>query len=250
MGIRKTTKLSWTLAVAHFKLRNEGSYLGILWYLLNPILLFGLLLFVFSDRLGNEIEYYPLYLLLGIIMFNFFRKATVEATTLIRENGIIKSINFPREALPGSMILRNLFSHFFEIFLFVLLMIFLDIPPIQIIWYPIILLFFSVFIFGMALILSSLSAHFVDLGNLWSFGSNLIWFGTPIFYSIGGQTKLFYANLFNPVYYFITIARDSIIYNEIPELWMVIGAVLYALISLVVGLVVFNRLKRRFAELI
>ena len=69
--LKKTITLSVALARAHFKLRNEGIYLGIAWYLLNPLLLFAILFFVFSDRLGSSIPYYPAYLFLGIIMFNY-----------------------------------------------------------------------------------------------------------------------------------------------------------------------------------
>ncbi|MBD3260723.1 MAG: ABC transporter permease, partial [Candidatus Altiarchaeales archaeon] len=69
--------LSLSIAEAEFKLRNEGSYLGILWYLLEPLLMFILLLFVFSKSLGQDIPHYPLYLLVGIIVFNFFQKVTL-----------------------------------------------------------------------------------------------------------------------------------------------------------------------------
>src|SRR3989344_1389723 len=93
--------LSFGLAKTEFKLRNEGSYLGILWYLLNPILTFGILYLIFADRLGNNIAAYPAYLLLGIIMFNVFQSATVEATkSILKEyHYLIKSIQFPRESL-------------------------------------------------------------------------------------------------------------------------------------------------------
>src|SRR4030042_3140482 len=96
MKLRHFLDLSLEIAKSSFKLRNEGSYLGIFWYLLNPLLLFLLLLLVFSDRLGNSIPSYPLYLLLGIVIFNFFQQATTESTKIIvRDYGeLIKSINF------------------------------------------------------------------------------------------------------------------------------------------------------------
>ena len=78
MRLKKFIELSFALAKAQFKLRNEGSYLGIFWYILNPIFIFSLLLLIFSTRVGQGIPHYPLYLLLGIIMFNFFQTATIE----------------------------------------------------------------------------------------------------------------------------------------------------------------------------
>ncbi|MCH7640633.1 ABC transporter permease [Patescibacteria group bacterium] len=110
-----TIRLSLALAKANFKLRNEGTYLGILWYLLNPLLLFALLFLIFFDRLGQNIEQYPLYLLLGIIMFNFFQQATTEATKIIDQNRhLIKSINFPKESLIASIISTTFSRGFVE----------------------------------------------------------------------------------------------------------------------------------------
>jgi len=252
MGIKNVLGLSLSLAKAGFKLKNEGSYLGILWYLLNPLLMFALLLLIFSNRLGGNIPNYPLYLLLGIIMFNFFQKATTESTKTITKDyrGIIKSINFPRESLIAALVLKTFFSHLFEIVLFIVFLLIFKNSLIGMIFYPIMLIFFCFFVFGSCLILSALTVYFVDLENIWLFVSRLIWLGTPIFYAIGGQTKLFYVNLLNPLYYFITIARELIIYTKIPELWMILGAIGYSLLFLIIGLLIFNKLKIKFAEMI
>lgn len=248
--IKSILGLSLSLAKVEFKERNEGSYLGIFWYLLNPLLLFLLLLLVFLDRVGTDIPSYPLYLLLGIIIFNLFQRATIDSMKAIRESRVlIKSINFPRESLVSAIVLKGLFSHIFEIILFIVFALFFKASIIGIIFYPLILLFFCIFVFGISLLLSSLVVYFIDLDNIWIFVSRLIWLGTPIFYAIAGQTRLFYANLFNPTYYFITIARDLIIYTKMPEIWMVIGAIVYSILSLVVGLLVFNKLKTKFAEM-
>jgi lipopolysaccharide transport system permease protein len=243
--------LSLQLAKAQFRIRNEGSYLGILWYLLNPLLLFILLYLIFSTRLGKGIPHYPLFLLLGIIMFNFFQSFSTESAGIIRSNSnVIKSIIFPRESLIGASVLRALFSHIFEIIVLIIFFLFFKISIINFIFYPLILIFFIVFCFGIGLFLSSLSVYFIDLNNIWHFAVRLIWFGTPIFYAIEGQTRLFYLNLFNPIFYFITITREILIYNKIPELEMILGMISFTLLSLFIGLLFFNKLKGRFAELI
>lgn len=249
--IRNIIELTFALAKAEFKLRNEGSYLGILWYLLNPLLLFLLLLLVFSDRVGVNIPSYPIYLLLGIIIFNFFQAATIESAKVIHVNRwILKSINFPREVLVSSIILKTIFSHIFEIILLIVFLLFYRVPISGVLFYPFILIFFCIFIYGASLILSAIAVYFVDLENIWAFVVRLIWLGTPIFYAIGGQTKLFYISLFNPMYYFITIARDFIVYMKMPELWMIAGAIFYSVLSLIIGILIFNRLKIKFAEMI
>ncbi len=243
--------LSLVIAVTEFKLKNEGSYLGIFWYLLNPLLTFLLLLAIFATRLGEGIPHYPLYLLLGIIVFNFFQQTTTESTKIIHQNNnIIKSINFPQESLIGAVILKNLFSHILEIILFLIISLFLKAPITGILFYPWVLLIFSLFCFGVSLALSALTVHFVDLENIWAFIWRLMWFGTPIFYTIAGQTRLFLLNLLNPLYYFITITRDLVIYAKTPESWLLLAACCYSLLALIVGFSVFSRLKSKFAELI
>lgn len=243
-------RLSLSLAKFKFKLRNEGSYLGIIWYLLNPLLLFTLLFLVFSDRIGNNIPKYPLYLLIGIIMFNFFQSTTLESSRIILENrGLIKSIKFPLESLVFSTVIKTIFSHFFEMIVFVLFFFIINANIKGILFYPLILLVFSTFVYGLSLALSALTVYFVDFSNIWSFITRLLWFATPIFYEIGGQNRLMFLNLFNPLYYYITIAREVIIYNNIPELWLITGAIFYALISLIAGIIIFREVKFKFAEM-
>jgi len=242
--------LSYQLAKAEFKLRNEGSYLGILWYLLNPLLTFLLLLLIFEDRLGKGIPKYPLYLLLGIIMFNFFQQATQESVRVIWRNSVIKSLNFPKETLVMSNVLKIIFSHAFELLLFIFVLIIYGNFNSGILIYLIILFFLFIFVYGFSLMLASLSVYFVDLNNIWTFVSRLVWLGTPIFYAVEGQTRLGILNLFNPMYYFITVSRDIIIYSRIPEMWVVLGMMIYSFLFLIAGMFIFNKLKYKFAELI
>jgi len=90
--------LSLSLAKVKFKLRNEGSYLGVFWYLLSPLAMFLILLSLRGLTNKNPIEYYPIYLLLGLIVFNLFRYATTISTNAIRGNaGLIKSLKINLE---------------------------------------------------------------------------------------------------------------------------------------------------------
>jgi ABC-2 type transport system permease protein len=248
--LKSVLGLSFQLAKAEFKLRNEGSYLGIFWYLLNPLLVFGLLLLVFSDRLGNDIPKYPLYLLLGVVMFNFFQSSTVDSvTSMIRDyRWVIKSINFPLESLAASIVLKNLFSHFFEIIFFAIFLIFFKVSLVGVVYYLFILILLCSFIFGASLFLASLTVYFVDLESIWSFAVRLLWLGTPIFYAIAGQTKLYYINLLNPMYYFITVARDIVIYAKMPDGLLTSGMIFYTLLSLFAGILIFKKLKNKLAE--
>lgn len=243
--------MSLTLAKYNFKLKNEGSYIGIFWYLLNPLLLFTLLFFVFGDRLGLGIANYPAYLLLGVVMFNFFQQTTKESTRIIMSSAdTIKFIHFPREVLVISMVIKNAFSHIFEIAAFVIIMIFLGSSLYGIVFYPLLFILLFLFTLGISFLFSSIAVYFTDLDNIWLFVSYLLWLATPIFYEIGNQGRLLLFNMFNPLFYFITLGREIIIYSRVPELWILGGALFYSAISLTVGLFVFRRLKNGFAEMI
>ena len=250
MSLKRIFGVSLSLAKAEFKLKNEGTWLGNLWYVLGPLLTFILLLNIFQDRLGVDIPNYPLYLLIGILVFNYFGNITKSSTRAIRDNSLIRGIVFPKESIIFSKVFGNLFSHLFEILILIFFLLFFGISLKGLIFYPIILVIVSLFSLGIGLILASIGVYIFDLDNLWIFASTFLWFVTPIFYEIGGQGRLSILNLFNPMYYFITIARDLMIYMRMPELWMILMAIFYTLFSLLVGLLIFNKLKVKFAELI
>lgn len=251
-NIVRITFLSIALAKAEFKLRHEGSYLGIFWYLLNPLLTFLLLFLVFSTRLGQNISSYPLYLLLGIIMFNLFQAATFDSTKILTDSRrIIRAVKLPLEVLVASLVIKYLFSHILEMIVFLIFLIFSQVSLFGVAFYLPLLLFFSLFIYGVCLMLSALSVYFTDLENVWLFASRLLWLATPIFYAIEKQSTLFFTmNLLNPLYYFITAARDIVIYTKMPELWITLGILFWTSLFLISGIIMFSKLKRKFAEII
>ena len=242
-------RLSWRLAVVDFNLRNEGSRLGNVWYLLNPLFLFLVLFLICFDRLGGSIPSYPAYLILGILPFTFFVRTTMDSTRAILGNNLIKSIYFRREALVLSVILKNIFSHAFEVVVFFTLLFFLGVPWYGIFIYVPILFFLSLFSYGVSLFLAALTIYFADLGNIWQFSLTLLWFGTPIFYAVEGQMWLFLPNLLNPLYHFITAARDSIVYGVFPTLWVIVMIIIYTAVSVAVGSFVFKRFEKKFPEM-
>jgi ABC-type polysaccharide/polyol phosphate export permease len=249
MSLKKFWNLSFYLSKAQFRIRNEGSFLGILWYLLNPLLFFALLFFIFSNNLGADIKYYPLYLFLGLIMFNFFQASTNDAIYIIRGNKhLLKSINFPRASFIAGSVLKFLYSNLFEFLVFIIFVLILGASITNILFYPLILIFFIIFIFGISLFIGSISVYFLDFGNIWSFFCSLLWFATPIFYTLDTHPLLSKLSYANPLYYFITATRDLVIYNEFPPLIIIIGIIILSILSLLFGLIVFNKLKDRFTE--
>ena len=248
-GLKKMWALGWSLAKTNFKLRNEGSYLGLLWYILHPLFLFLILMFVFGKNLGTGIESYPIYLLLGLIMYNFFSGATGQATKIIMENaGFIKSIKLSYVSFVLSSILQFIFSHIFEIIVFTVFLLFYNMPLRFLVFYPFIFALFCIFIFGVSMILATLGVYVNDLDNVWSVLLSLVWFSTPIFYAVNFEGFRLHYLIFNPVYYFITIARDVVIYGRMPQNWVILGVIAYSVLFLVIGFIVFNKFKSKIAE--
>lgn len=249
--VKSILGLSLSLAKAQFKLRNEGSYLGVFWYLLEPLVLFIIILGIRAAFVNDDIAYYPLYLLLGLIMFNFFSGTTARATRIITSNaGFIKSIKVSYESLVVSEILEGVFSHFFEIILLILFMLIFGVPLITIIFYPLIFIFLFFFVLGLSFILTTLGAYINDLDNVWRVITRLLFFATPLFYVINEGSLIYTFNLFNPIFYFITISRDIMIYNKIPELWIITTAIGFSFVFFILGLIIFKKYKSKFAEIV
>ncbi len=111
--VRRFWGLIWMLAVTDFKLRFFGSALGYVWTLMRPLLLFGVLYFVFTEvvRLGGDIKHYPVYLLSSIVMFTFFSETTSRGvTSLVERENLLRKVRFPRLVIPLSVSLHALFN--------------------------------------------------------------------------------------------------------------------------------------------
>lgn len=239
------------LAYTSFKLRNERSYLGIMWYLLNPILLFGILLLIFSSQFGTIIEQYELYVFTGIIIFNFFRSATIESVHILYEyRHLIKSIPLPFESLLFSTTLKTLYGHLFEIIFFVMLLVYFNVPVIGIMWYLPLLFMLMLFTYGVSLILASIVAFFADIENIWIFFSQLLWFATPIFYTLSEGGLLTFFNTLNPLYYFIIITRDIVVYERLPEVSKIFFVLVCTFCALAIGLFIFRSVRYKFVEVL
>ena len=250
---RNILSLSYSIAKANFKIRNEGSYLGILWYLLNPLSFFLIILYIRGALLssGTIISYYPVYLLMGLIMMNFFNQLVSTSINLVQNNAqLIKSIKIPQETLVIAIVLQSIFSHIFELLLLIILFIYFHLSLLGIIFYLAVFIFYVFFALGFSFIATVLGAYFNDLGNIWIIFSQLLFFFTPVFYVASLGSRIYLGNLGNPLFYFLTVARDVSIYSMIPAWWMMIIPVLVSFCSLSLGILIFNKYKRRFAEMV
>lgn len=234
---------------ANFKLQTENSYLGVVWYLLGPLLLFGILLLVFSHRLGAKVEHYPLYLLMGIISWNFFATGTGKSMTVFLRNApLLKALPIRRDLLVVSSVLHALLSHVFEILLFVTLAFFFGVVPSFIPLYMAVLAQSVLFTLGVSFFLSSVFIYLRDIEQIWSVILRAWWFATPIFYTLTPTGPGSKVSLLNPLYYIIHMSRELVIYGRVPPTALWIGLASLTLMSLVIGYSTFTLLHKRFTD--
>lgn len=246
LEIRQTCALGFSLAGANFKLRNEGSYLGILWYLLDPLLMFAVLFLIFSRNIGSGIDEYPLYLLLGLIVNNFFASTTSQAVSVIAGSApFIKSIKMPSEALVVGLVLRNIYSHVFEMLIFCAFLVFFKISLLGLIFYLPIYLIFVLFTAGVSFILATLGVYANDLQNVWKFVLQLIFFASAIFYGFEINNPLL---KLNPIAHFINLARTSMIYHQSYDPRSILVVVSCSFLIFGFGIILFKKKQVRFAE--
>jgi ABC-2 type transport system permease protein len=185
---RRLIRLTWALAVTDFKLRFFGSVLGYLWQLMRPLMLFGVLYFVFSEflSLGSDVRYYPAALLLGLVLYAFLAEATSQSvrSLMLREN-LVRRIEFPRLAVPMATILTALFNLALN---FVPVVIFLlasgGRPEWSWLELPFVIAFLVLFAVGLAMLLSALFPRYRDIEPIWDVVLQIMFYAAPIFYTL------------------------------------------------------------------
>ena len=183
---RRLVNLTTTLAANDFKLRFFGSALGYLWSLMRPLLLFGVLYFVFTEvvRFGAGVEHYPVYLLAAIVLFTFFAEATSRGvTSLIERETLLRKIRFPRMVVPLSVVLHALFNlglNLIVVFGFVLAS---GIAPrwswLMMIPLVLILVLLST---GTTMLLSALFVRYRDVQPIWEVVLQILFYASPVIY--------------------------------------------------------------------
>ncbi|MDP6575968.1 MAG: ABC transporter permease [Candidatus Peribacteraceae bacterium] len=247
--MRQSINILYQTTKASFKIRNANTYLGICWYLLGPILTFVVLLLVFSHRLGADIEHYPLYLLSGIVIWNFFSMGTSRSLTCVfGQAGLIKSLPVRRELLVLSTVLDVLISHLFEIAVLFAIAAYYGVLSFTVVFIPIVLLLNFIFTLGVSYALAALMFVFRDLGQIWSIVTKVWWFATPIFYALYEGGKGEKVSMFNPMFHVLDISRDVLIYGTVPGFKSLLILSAFSFATLFIGILIFRKLYPHFAE--
>ncbi len=255
-GWRRALELLYLIAVTEFKRAYHGTVLGYVWTLCRPLLLFTVLLAVFTRiiRLGSTVPHYPVLLLLNIVVFGFFQEATTIAVgSIVAQEAIVRKTQFPRLVIPLAVVLTSIFNlamNLVVVFVFVLAF---GVPPMAT-WllFPLLLLILSVLTTAVAMILASLNPRFRDIGIIWAVFATALFYATPVLYPLQrapGTLKTIIS--LNPLTPLFELMRRWVISPAAPVYvspLAVIVPVAFFVVVCVLAAWVFNREAPRIAE--
>jgi ABC-2 type transport system permease protein len=241
---RRFWTLTWTLAVLEFRLKFFGSVLGYFWQLMRPLLLFGVLYFVFTQlvRLGGGVKNYPVMLLMGIIIYTFFAEATGTAVASVpARESLVRKVQFPRLVIPLSVVLTtylNFVLNFLAVVIFVLAS---GIEP-RWSWFEIfpLILGLGLLCTGIGTMLSALFVRYRDVQPIWDVALQISFYASPILYPIEKipDERLQHLIMCNPLAVIVEQARHAIIDPGAPSAAAAIGGAPRLLIPLALLIIV------------
>jgi ABC-2 type transport system permease protein len=261
---KRFRQLTWALAVTDFRLRFFGSVLGYLWQFMRPLMLFGVLYVVFSQvfDLSGDVRFFPVALLLGIVLYGFFAEATSGSVrSLVERENLVRKIEFPRLAVPLATVLTALFNlglNLIPVLIFLLAAggrphwSWLELVPLVAV--------LAIFATGIAMVLSSLFVRYRDVEPIWDVVLQVMFYASPIIYMIqtvtdkGGQGAT-NAILCNPFAAILQQARHAFIdpshislTDAVSHDALLLIPALIVVVVFAVGYRVFDRQAPRIAE--
>ncbi len=186
-GWKRFWELTFLIASVDFKRTYFGTALGYLWSVARPLLLFAVLVEVFTHvfKLGSQIPHYPVFLLLNMVLFGFFSEATVTAvTSIVSQEGVVRKTQFPRLAIPTAVVMTAFFNLLLNLIVVFAFILGFGVSPMWT-WLllPVLLVMMWVITLPVAMLLSSLYPRFRDLSIIWAVFSTALFYATPILYS-------------------------------------------------------------------
>jgi ABC-2 type transport system permease protein len=190
-GWRRSLELLYLIASTEFKRTYFGTVLGYLWSLCRPLLLFGVLLVVFTHvvRLGSSVPHYAVLLLLNIVLFGFFQEATtIAVSSVVNQESVVRKTQFPRLVIPLAVVLTSVFNLVLNLIVAFIFILGFGVGP-RWTWllFGAVLLALFVLTTAVAMILSSLYPRFRDIGIIWTVVSTALFYASPVLYPL---TKL------------------------------------------------------------
>jgi ABC-2 type transport system permease protein len=253
--------LTWTLASTDFRLKFFGSALGYLWQLMRPLMLFGIIYLVFAEfvNLGDAVDFYPVVLLTGVILFTFFSEATGTAVTSVQDReGLLRKIRFPRLVIPTAAVVTAVLNLGLNLIVVLIFMLASGVEP-HWSWLqaPLLIAALIVLAQGLAMLVSALYVRYRDIRPIWDVILQMTFYATPLLYPIESVSDPTAQKLvmLNPLAVIVQQMRHAVIDPSAPSAADVAGGYGLVLIPValsaalvVIGFLVFRRQAPRIAE--
>lgn len=232
--------------------KYKGSFLGVLWSFVNPLLTALIYAIVFPIILKSSEPHYVTFIIIGILPWTYFTTVVMQGTTTILINsGIIKKVYFPREILPISINTSGLVNFLISC---VIICLFLICSGIGFSWYilllPLIIVIQYILQQGIIFITSAINVYVRDAEYIINFFVNMLFYATPILYSaqMFETSALRWIIYLNPLATIINSYRDILYYQTMPDLKALLIVLLVSCLLFYIGLKIFKKLEKGFAE--
>ena len=247
--IKKYQFLFSELVKRDFKKKYKRTVLGMVWSILSPLLQLAVMAIVFTRFFGRNTEHYIIYLFSGNLIYSFYKDATNGGMHALMQNAsIIKNINVPKYLFMISKEVSSCINFGLTLIIYFLFVAMDGIPfsfSFLTLIYPIICLI--IFNIGVGFILSAMFVVFKDIQYLYDIFTQLLMYLSAIFYTIDAYPthiqKLFYLN---PMYTYITYFRSVVIDGVIPNVFHHVLCIVYALIVLIIGMIIYKKNNYKF----
>ncbi len=259
-GWRRSLELLYIMASTEFKRTYFDTALGYVWTVARPLLLFGVLLFVFTQafHVGAQVPHYAVLLLFNLTLFGLFQEATVTSVpSIVSQESIVRKTQFPRLVIPLAVVLTSLFNFLLSLFVaFIFILAFGITPMWTWLLLPVIVLLIGTLAVAVSMILSSLYPRFRDLGIIWGVFVTALFYATPVLYAVDHVSPtLQHIVSLNPLTPILEEARRWVIDPNAPSPATIAGGAWRLLIPLgiyigvcVLAVFVFQREAPRVAE--
>lgn len=231
--------------------KYKGSFLGVLWSFVNPLLMTLVYAIVFPFILKSGQPNYVTFIVIAILPWNWFTTAISQGTFCVLANaGIIKKVYFPREILPVSVAVSGLVNYFISIPIILLFLLF---SGIGFSWYllllPLVAIIQFTLILGIIFITSAINVYIRDAEYIINFFVTMLFYATPVLYSTTLFPEKFRWILYlNPMTTIVNSYRDILFYKQFPDFKMLGIVLISSVVLLIIGIAVFKKLEKGFAE--
>ena len=231
--------------------KYKGSFLGILWSFINPLLMTLVYAIVFPFILRNGPDHYVTFIVIAILPWNWFVTVMSQGTfTMIGNADIIKKVYFPREILPISVATSGLVNYFISVPIILAFLFFSGIGfSWNILWLPLIVLTQYILTIGIIMITSAINVYVRDLEYIVNFIVTMLFYGTPVLYSASLFPEKFRWILYlNPMTTIINSYRDIFYSKQMPDMNYLLPVLAFSILLMLLGIAIFRKLKKGFAE--